>query len=318
MESTPERLPRDSSSRHRYRTPRTEGQVLARHRSPSGPRRSTSIDAAIAPVPGRNRGAHRIPTPGPAARGRMVAAAVAVGAVAAASQGVPQQPERADGSTLLALGADSTAYSGLGGNGPALQALALPEVLPVPQDKLTEDVTSLAKGERIAEQRAAQVVAAQQVADDAIAAVKAEAERAAHQVISRLNVSAGEVVMPTVGRLTSGFGARWGTSHNGIDIANSIGTPIYATTDGVVVESGPASGFGRWVRVEHSDGTISVYGHINESLVSEGQHVAAGEQIATMGNRGQSTGPHLHFEIWLDGTEKINPLSWLRSNGVDI
>ncbi|MGH4026472.1 MAG: M23 family metallopeptidase [Pseudonocardiaceae bacterium] len=221
----------------------------------------------------------------------------------------------------MALGADTTAYSGLGGNGPALQSLPLPEVLPVAQDNPTEDVTSLAKGQRIAEEHAAQVAAAQQAAADAAsaaAALKAEAERAASQVISQLNVAAGDVVMPAVGRLTSGFGARWGTSHNGIDIANSIGTPIYATTDGVVVESGPASGFGMWVRLQHSDGTISVYGHINESLVSEGQQVAAGEQIATMGNRGQSTGPHLHFEIWRDGDEKINPLTWLRANGVDI
>lgn len=253
----------------------------------------------------------------------MVAAAVAVGAVAAASQGVQQQQlERAEDSTLLALGADTTAYSGVGGNGPAVQSLPVPEVLPVAPGRLTEDVVSLAKGQRIAEERAAQVAAAQQVATaaaaSAAAAVKAQAERATHQIISHLNVGVGGVVMPAVGRLTSGFGARWGTSHNGIDIANSIGTPIYATTDGVVVESGPASGFGKWIRLEHADGTISVYGHINESLVSKGQQVAAGEQIATMGNRGQSTGPHLHFEIWRDGTEKINPLTWLRANGVNI
>ncbi|MGH3904647.1 MAG: M23 family metallopeptidase [Pseudonocardiaceae bacterium] len=251
----------------------------------------------------------------------MVAAAVAIGAIAAASQGV-QQPERTDGSIPLAFGADdTTAYTGLGGNGPALEALPLPEVLPVPHDTVSQDVSSLAKGQRIAEERAAEVAAAQQATADAAAAaaaVKAEAQRAAEQAVSRLRVPAGSVVMPAVGRLTSGFGARWGTSHNGIDIANSIGTPIYATTDGVVVESGPASGFGMWVKLQHSDGTVSVYGHINESLVSEGQRVTAGEQIATIGNRGQSTGPHLHFEIWLDGAEKINPLSWLRSNGVDI
>lgn len=252
----------------------------------------------------------------------MVAAAVAVGAVAAASQGVQQQQsERTEGSTLLALGADTTAYNGMGGNGPVVQSLPVPEVLPAPQEKLTEDVTSLAKGQRIAEERVAQVAAAQQAAAAAAAAaaaVRSEAEHAANQLISHLNVGAGSVVMPAVGRLTSGFGARWGTSHKGIDIANSIGTPIYATTDGVVVESGPASGFGMWVRLKHADGTISVYGHINESMVSEGQHVDAGEQIATIGNRGQSTGPHLHFEIWRHGEEKINPLTWLRANGVDI
>ncbi|HEX2300691.1 MAG TPA: M23 family metallopeptidase, partial [Pseudonocardiaceae bacterium] len=264
-----------------------EGQVLARHRSPSGSRRSTSIDAATAQAfrstaaaqAGPARGAHRLPGPGSAARGRMVAAAVAVGAVAAASQGVQQQPERTEGSTLLALGSDTTAYSGVGGNAPAVQQLPLPEVLPVPQDTRSEDVTSLAKGQRIAEERAAGQAAAEQAAAaaaEAAATLKAEAEHAAEQAISRLNVATGSVVMPALGRLTSGFGARWGTSHYGIDIANSIGTPIYATTDGVVVETGPASGFGKWVRLKHSDGTVSVYGHINEALVSEGQQVGAG------------------------------------------
>lgn len=129
---------------------------------------------------------------------------------------------------------------------------------------------------------------------------------------------AGDVVKPTSGRFTSGFGSRWGSMHYGIDIANAIGTPIYATTDGVVISSGPASGFGLWVRVKHDDGMISVYGHINESLVDEGQRVRAGDQIATMGNRGQSTGPHLHFEIWTADGEKTNPSTWLRNHGISI
>jgi murein DD-endopeptidase MepM/ murein hydrolase activator NlpD len=105
--------------------------------------------------------------------------------------------------------------------------------------------------------------------------------------------------------------------HWGIDIANRIGTPIVSAADGVVVEAGPASGFGLWVRVRHTDGTITVYGHVDRILVRQGQAVKAGQQIATMGNRGQSTGPHLHFEVWSGGA-KINPLPWLRSKGVQI
>ncbi|MGH3905173.1 MAG: M23 family metallopeptidase, partial [Pseudonocardiaceae bacterium] len=84
-----------------------------------------------------------------------------------------------------------------------------------------------------------------------------------------------------------------------------------------VINSGPASGFGLWVRVQHDDGTITVYGHIDETLVDVGQRVAAGEQIATVGNRGNSTGPHLHFEVLLGGS-KADPLEWLRDNGADI
>jgi len=249
-----------------------------------------------------------------------VAAAVAAGAVAAGSHSV-EQPEIAEDGILLALGAGTTAYRGVGPQSPTAEVLPRPEVLPVSPDTRAQDVTGLAKGQRIADERTATeaAVAEQAAADRAAAAAQAEIERIADEnTTSQLPVATGEVVTPAVGELTSGFGARWGSTHYGIDIANSIGTPIYATTEGVVVESGPASGFGMWVRLQHADGTISVYGHINESLVSEGQQIAAGEQIATMGNRGQSTGPHLHFEIWLDGAKKVDPLSWLRSNGVDI
>lgn len=127
----------------------------------------------------------------------------------------------------------------------------------------------------------------------------------------------GEVARPAQGTFTSGYGARGGTIHFGIDIANSIGTPILSAMAGEVIDSGPASGFGLWVRVQHPTGEITVYGHINESLVSVGQQVAAGEQIATMGNRGQSTGPHLHFEVHENGN-KIDPLPWLRGHGISL
>ncbi|MDQ3600204.1 MAG: M23 family metallopeptidase [Actinomycetota bacterium] len=246
-------------------------------------------------------------------------AAVAVGAVTAAGHGLdPTAEGDGDGTKPLAFGGElATALIGTGGNAPAAGKLPVPEVLPLPQETLDSDVADLAKGEQIAEDRAEATREAEERAAAERAAAEAEAtEQAAANGVSQLPVAVGDVVMPALGRLTSGFGLRWGTNHNGIDIANSIGTPIYATTDGVVVESGPASGFGMWVRVQHPDDTVSVYGHINESLVREGQRVAAGEQIATMGNRGQSTGPHLHFEIWKDGEQKINPMTWLRENGV--
>ena len=125
-----------------------------------------------------------------------------------------------------------------------------------------------------------------------------------------------KTVSPAVGILTSNFGPRWGSMHAGIDIAAPIGTPIGAVMDGTVIDAGPASGFGLWVRVAHDDGTVSVYGHVNDILSTVGQRVRAGEVIATVGNRGQSTGPHLHLEIWLPGGEKIDPLGWLAAHGV--
>lgn len=121
---------------------------------------------------------------------------------------------------------------------------------------------------------------------------------------------------PVAGALTSGYGARWESVHYGLDIANDIGTPIVSVTDGVVLESGPASGFGLWVRIRQDDGTVGVYGHINESLVSAGERVLAGQTIATVGNRGNSTGPHLHYEVWQSESTKLDPMAWLRARGV--
>ncbi|CNL03838.1 M23 peptidase domain-containing protein [Mycobacterium tuberculosis] len=71
-----------------------------------------------------------------------------------------------------------------------------------------------------------------------------------------------------------------------------------------------------WVKLRHSDGTVTLYGHINSALVSVGQSVMAGDQIATMGNRGNSTGPHLHFEVLLNGSERIDPVPWLAKRGL--
>ena len=125
-----------------------------------------------------------------------------------------------------------------------------------------------------------------------------------------------QVMAPVSGTMTSNFGPRWGTTHYGLDIANAIGTPIVSATDGVVLESGPAVGFGLWVRIQQDDGTVGVYGHINEALVVAGQKVRAGELIATVGNRGQSTGPHLHHEVWQPDGQKTDPLAYLNSRGV--
>jgi len=127
----------------------------------------------------------------------------------------------------------------------------------------------------------------------------------------------GEVVLPARGVLSSGFGPRDGTIHKGQDIANDIGTPILSAMAGTVIDAGPASGFGQWVRVQHSGGLITVYGHVATFTTSVGENVAAGQQIATMGNEGQSTGPHLHFEVHQDDVA-IDPLPWLRSFGVNI
>jgi murein DD-endopeptidase MepM/ murein hydrolase activator NlpD len=131
---------------------------------------------------------------------------------------------------------------------------------------------------------------------------------------------AGGAVAPGSGQVTSCYGTRWGTLHAGIDIAAPIGTPIYAPEGGVVVQAGPASGFGLAVALQHSDGTITLYGHVNQFFVSVGQAVSTGQQIAEIGNRGQSTGPHLHFEVHTGGlyVNRVNPVPWLTSRGISL
>ncbi|MEU7630991.1 M23 family metallopeptidase [Nocardia sp. NPDC049220] len=129
-------------------------------------------------------------------------------------------------------------------------------------------------------------------------------------------VPAPSAVRPVAGELSSGFGSRWGAMHYGLDFADALGTPIHSVSNGTVIEAGPASGFGLWVRVLQDDGTTAVYGHVNEMYVSDGQRVNAGDVIATVGNRGNSTGPHLHLEIWDQGGGKIDPLPYLAAKGV--
>ena len=126
-------------------------------------------------------------------------------------------------------------------------------------------------------------------------------------------------VLPTHGIFTSGFGYRWGALHDGVDLAGPIGTPIYAASDGIVKEAGPtSSGYGAWVLLKHSDGTVTRYGHVNSWTVQVGQRVFAGDQIATIGNRGNSTGPHLHFSVLLGDANATDPVPWLAARGINV
>ncbi|KAA0024309.1 M23 family metallopeptidase [Antrihabitans cavernicola] len=106
--------------------------------------------------------------------------------------------------------------------------------------------------------------------------------------------------------------------HAGLDFAGPIGAPIHSVSNGTVIEAGPASGFGLWVRVKQDDGTTAVYGHVNDMLVRAGQRVNAGDVIATVGNRGNSTGPHLHLEIWQPNGQKSDPAIYLIRHGVSL
>jgi murein DD-endopeptidase MepM/ murein hydrolase activator NlpD len=113
-------------------------------------------------------------------------------------------------------------------------------------------------------------------------------------------------------RFTSAFGSRWNRLHAGIDLAGPVGTPIYATADGVVVDAGRESGYGNVVRVQHEFGFQTVYAHQSRIRVKVGQQVSRGEQIGDMGSTGRSTGSHLHYEVRVQG-QPVNPMTYLEA-----
>ncbi|HEY2042764.1 MAG TPA: M23 family metallopeptidase [Jatrophihabitans sp.] len=130
----------------------------------------------------------------------------------------------------------------------------------------------------------------------------------------------GNWVLPSVGAISTCFCMRWGVFHEGIDLAGPLGAPIYAVGDGVVLDAGPAAGFGHWIVIQHSNGDVSIYGHMYSVLVSKGDQITAGEHIADIGADGQATGPHLHFGVRQGGPNGpyIDPIPWLRARGITI
>ncbi len=118
---------------------------------------------------------------------------------------------------------------------------------------------------------------------------------------------------------TSCYGMRWGAMHAGIDLAMPANTPIHAAAAGTVVEAGWAySGYGISVVIDHGNGYLTHYAHQNRTAVSVGQHVSAGEVIGYEGSTGDSTGPHLHFEVHNGLWNQIDPAPWMRARGVDL
>ncbi|MFE3053586.1 M23 family metallopeptidase [Nocardia sp. NPDC059239] len=237
----------------------------------------------------RSGGTHRLPAPPTALKGRAAVVAVAAGAVVAAGQATIESTGH-DNSNVDYQAANQVkevaATSVVGDGAPGSPQVVSPNA-PASLDQFND---ILAKGKQFAADMANQEASKNRPLWTKFAA----------------------------GTFTSGFGIRWGVAHQGVDIAAPIGTPIYAVADATVLEAGPASGFGMWVRLLHDDGTVTIYGHIDTATVSQGQRVLAGDQIATVGNRGFSTGPHCHFEVWLNGVDKIDPLPWLASRGISL
>ncbi|MDK8625777.1 M23 family metallopeptidase [Corynebacterium appendicis] len=226
----------------------------------------------------RTAGKHRKQSPN---KGRVAVVAVATGAVASGGISAASAANADHASAAQAALEDATDEAAQA----APQILTISEYKPV--DNLSEQLGKAVE----------------------YAKVRSAADEAARAPLS---------VKPAEGAFTSGFGSRWGTIHKGVDIANAIGTPIVAVTDGEVIDAGPASGFGNWVRLRHEDGTITVYGHMETIDVTVGDKVHAGQKIAGMGSRGFSTGSHLHFEVHPNGGDAIDPAPWLAARGIKL
>ncbi|MGZ4658058.1 MAG: M23 family metallopeptidase [Blastococcus sp.] len=247
---------------------------------------AAAVVAALAG--GRRRGAHRRP-PSPRRRPALYLAAGLVGAMSIGAFSAGNPDARAETASHSASVAQ------------LLGVHAQPET-----------VTSADAG-RLGE------LAASRNQRGAEAAAAAHAQNVADQ--KAVDAARPKAVLPVNGaRLTSTFGMRWGTLHAGIDLAAPLGTPECAAMDGVVLKAGPASGFGLAVYIQHANGDVTVYGHMEKILVTDGQVVRAGDTIALLGAEGEATGPHLHFEVHVGGImgQKIDPLPWLRERGVSI
>ncbi|EFV93551.1 hypothetical protein ES5_00295 [Dietzia cinnamea P4] len=244
-----------------------------------------------------------MPAPPTALRGRAAVLAVAAGAaVSAASAGsalnaTGTHSAEAGDIALLANGEPApatTSPAAPGTSTPATPSAPEPVVVPASVgDADTENIQS--------------------------AMLYAGTEINAQREIAEEQARRPKVSLPAIGAFTSPYAMRWGTMHTGIDIANVNGTPILAATDGVVIDAGPAQGFGNWIRIMSDDGTMTVYGHMERLDVQKGQRVYAGQQIAGMGNLGFSTGTHLHFEVLVNGgKDYVDPVVWLAQHGLDL
>ncbi len=155
-------------------------------------------------------------------------------------------------------------------------------------------------------------VAGLEAASTALAAQirAAQASRTSYSAPGDTTPSAAGFVWPVNGPVVSGFGLRWGRMHEGIDIGAGYGTPIRAAASGRVIYAGWMSGYGNLVAIDHGGGVSTAYGHQSSIAVGNGQVVSQGQTIGYVGCTGHCFGPHLHFEVRINGSP-VDPLGYL-------
>ncbi|MEU2119769.1 M23 family metallopeptidase [Streptomyces sp. NPDC016459] len=247
------------------------------------------------------------------------------------SKRVMNPAARATAVALAAAGLGATMVTGAGSafaaEGKAAAPVAITASAAVAAQADTQAHVAAQVKAAAAKAAAAKASAAKVTAAKQAAAKQAAVKKAATKVVAAKK--APSWVKPVAAyTLTASYnqgGAMWAQKHSGQDFAVPVGTPVKAAGAGTVVKAGPNGGgdgpaYGNAIVVKHANGTYSQYAHLSKLKAHVGQKVAAGQQIALSGNTGNSSGPHLHFEIRTTPNygSSVNPAAFLRSHGVSI
>jgi murein DD-endopeptidase MepM/ murein hydrolase activator NlpD len=281
--------------------------------------RVTPGNAARKPGAGRQSAKHRVARRSTPSSTQIVgltaALAAAAGAVGFSASSLASPTQANSAVNLAALSLDNGQLSGITTARIQARQLATRDSSRVQlADASTKKQSAAAK---LAQARAAKLSATQALTAkraSALAAAKAKAD-AAEQ---KLRESATRCEMMISGyHITATFGqggSRWARNHTGTDFAAPIGTRIGAVMKGVVIFADWAGPYGRQVQVRHEDGTVTWYNHMSKFSVEVGETVYAGDEVGRVGMTGNTTGPHLHFEVRPGGGDPINPMPWLRNH----
>jgi murein DD-endopeptidase MepM/ murein hydrolase activator NlpD len=285
--------------------------------------RVTPGNAARKPGVGRHSAKHRVARRNTPSSSQIVgltaALAAAAGAVGFSHSSLASPTQANSAVNLAALSLDSgQQLSGITTARIQARQLATRDSSRV---QLADTTKKQSAAAQLAKARAAKLTASQALTTkraNALAAAKAKvaaAEKAARESANRCQI------MVTGYHITATFGqggSRWAHNHTGLDFAAPIGTRIGAVMKGVVIFADWAGPYGRQVQVRHENGTVTWYNHMSKFSVSVGETVYAGDQVGAVGMTGNTTGPHLHFEVHPDGGEAVDPDPWLRNHcGLD-
>jgi murein DD-endopeptidase MepM/ murein hydrolase activator NlpD len=281
--------------------------------------RVTPGNAARKPGAGRHSAKHRVARRNTPTSSQIVgltaALAAAAGAVGFSHSSLASPTQANSAVNLAALSLDSgQQLSGITTARIQARQLATRDSSRVQLADTTkkQSAAALLAKQRALKLTATQALTAKRASALALAKAKAEAaEKKARESATRCQI------MLTGYHITATFGQggnRWAHNHTGLDFAAPIGTRIGAVMKGVVIFADWAGPYGRQVQVRHEDGTVTWYNHMSKFSVSVGETVYAGDQVGAVGMTGNTTGPHLHFEVHPGGGPAVDPDPWLRDH----